>query len=68
MINDISDSFVLNHVGFWEHRQCEVCDGAFARKLDNEAQSVAEETAETRTKNRLIAKMVMKDPCTCRRK
>ena len=67
MINDISDSFVLNHVGFWAHRQCEVCEGAFARKLDNEAPSDTEETANTRAVNRSIVKMVMKYPCICRR-
>jgi hypothetical protein len=68
MIEDISNSFVLNHVGFWEHRYCEVCDGAFARKLDTEAPSDAEETVETRTSNRFIVKMVMKEPCICNRK
>lgn len=67
MFEDISDSVVLNQVGFWEHRHCEVCDGAFVRKLDQEITSDSEEDAETKSRNRLIVKMVMKEPCSCRR-
>jgi hypothetical protein len=68
MIEDISNSVVLNHIGFWEHRHCELCDGAFARKLDTEAPIDTEEDAKTRSRNRFIVKMVMKEPCTCNRK
>ena len=67
MIEDISNSFLLNRVGFWEHRFCEVCDGVFAIRLDVEASSEEEETAETRARNRLISKMAMKEFCTCAR-
>lgn len=67
MIEDISNSFVLNEVGFYEHRLCEVCDGAFARRLENEVVSVEEETNQTRINNRFIVKMVMKYPCICNR-
>jgi hypothetical protein len=67
MTEDISNSFPLNRVGFWEHRLCEVCDGAFALRLENEVSSTEEETADTKSKNRLIAKMVMKEPCICDR-
>lgn len=67
MNEDISNSFPLNRVGFWEHRLCEVCDGAFALKLENEVSSTEEETAETRSKNHFIVKMVMKEPCICDR-
>lgn len=67
MNEDISNSFPLNRVGFWEHRLCEVCDGAFALRLENEVSSTEEETAETRSNIHFIAKMVMKEPCICDR-
>ena len=67
MDEDISNSFTLNHDGFWEHRFCQVCDGVFAIRHENEISSTEEETAETRTNNRLIAKMAMKERCICDR-
>jgi hypothetical protein len=67
MTEDISNSFTLNRVGFWEHRFCQVCDGVFAIKHENEMLNTEEETAETRNKNHLIAKMAMKERCVCDR-
>jgi hypothetical protein len=67
MTEDISNSFPLNRMSFWEHRFCEVCEGVFALKLENEVPSTEEETAESRSKNRHIAKMVLKQPCICNR-